>query len=44
MTFVIPTWALWALGIGIGLPVVVVILLLAYVGAMFCWSLRNGIW
>lgn len=38
MTFTIPIWLLWVVGI----PLVLVIVFLAVIGIMFLWAFKDG--
>lgn len=38
MTFTIPMWTVWLIGVPVGLGA----LALAFVGGLFLWNFRNG--
>lgn len=40
MSITIPVWLLWAVGI----PAALAVLLLAVVGAVLLWALKDGVW
>lgn len=44
MTFSIPAWVLWTIAIVIGVPLIAIIILLAVVGGVMLYALKDGIW